>query len=172
SPGALNDFLGAKELINARRKGLDHSRSIMELQETNGKRRPQQAGRLGFSVVRLLLSMAALIPAVRLAIRKNVGGKIFNETFFEMKGWKDRFFFIDRRAIPDAMAWRHHDSHVFYAFPNNDFSIQDVRTLTERIIDLRPVPPGLFFGAGLATTWDFPGFFPVFKDTGGNGNIL
>nr|GEV80152.1 hypothetical protein [Tanacetum cinerariifolium] len=26
-----------------------------------------------------------------------------------MKGWKKRFFFLDRRAIPDAMAWRHHD---------------------------------------------------------------
>ncbi|GJV62787.1 hypothetical protein Tco_1473615 [Tanacetum coccineum] len=101
-------------------------------------------------------------------VGKNVGGKIFNEAFFEMKGWKDRFFFIDRRAIPDAMAWRHHDSHVFYAFPNNDFSIQDVRTLTERIINICPVPPGLLFGAGLATTWDFPGFFPVFKDNGGN----
>ncbi|GJY49293.1 hypothetical protein Tco_0439249 [Tanacetum coccineum] len=43
-------------------------------------------------------------------------------------------------AIPDAIAWRHHDSDVYDAFPDNDFSIQD----------------------------DFPGFFPVFKDTGGN----
>nr|GEV45814.1 hypothetical protein [Tanacetum cinerariifolium] len=35
---------------------------------------------------------------------------------------------------------RHHDSDVYDAFPDNDFSIQNVRTLTERIIDLRPVP--------------------------------
>ncbi|GJU66505.1 hypothetical protein Tco_1252764 [Tanacetum coccineum] len=99
---------------------------------------------------------------------KNVRGKIFNETFSGMKGWKDRFFFIDRRAIPDAMTWRHHDSDAYDAFPDNDFSIQDVSTLTKRIIDLRPVPLGLLFGAGLATTWDFPGFFPVLKDTGEN----
>nr|GEU98105.1 hypothetical protein [Tanacetum cinerariifolium] len=43
-----------------------------------------------------------------------------------------------------------------------------VHSLTERIIDLRHVPFGLFFGAGLATTWEFPGFSPVFKDTKGN----
>ncbi|GJX53011.1 hypothetical protein Tco_0281380 [Tanacetum coccineum] len=79
---------------------------------------------------------------------------------------------IDRRAIPDAMAQRHYESDVYDAFSNNDFSIQDIRTLNERIIDLRLVPPGLFFGVGLATTWDFPGFFPVFKDTGGNGNAI
>nr|GEX93602.1 hypothetical protein [Tanacetum cinerariifolium] len=29
-----------------------------------------------------------------------------------MKGWKDKFSVIDRRAISDAMAWRHHDSDV------------------------------------------------------------
>ncbi|GJS21643.1 hypothetical protein Tco_0394853 [Tanacetum coccineum] len=72
------------------------------------------------------------------------------------------------RVVPDAIAWRHHDSDVYDAFSDNDFSIQDIGTLSERIIDLRPVPPGLVFGVGLATTRDFPGFFPVFKDTGGN----
>ncbi|GKB67576.1 hypothetical protein Tco_0928988 [Tanacetum coccineum] len=40
--------------------------------------------------------------------------------------------------------------------------------LTERVIDLRPVPSGLLFQGGLATTWDFPGFRPIFKDTEGN----
>ncbi|GJZ40446.1 hypothetical protein Tco_0587009 [Tanacetum coccineum] len=101
-------------------------------------------------------------------VGKNAGGKIFNETFSGMKGWKDRFLFLDRRVVLDVMAWRHHNSDVYDAFPDNDFSIQYVMTLTERVIDLRPVPPDLIFGAGLATTWDFPGFFPVFKDTGGN----
>ncbi|GJW63019.1 hypothetical protein Tco_0114903 [Tanacetum coccineum] len=89
-------------------------------------------------------------------------------TFSGMKGWKDRFLFIDRRAILDPMSWRHHDFDVYDAFSDNDFSLQDVRSLLERIIDLRPVPTGLLFTCGLATTWDFPGFFPVFKDTRGN----
>ncbi|GKB99175.1 hypothetical protein Tco_0985312 [Tanacetum coccineum] len=78
----------------------------------------------------------------------------------------------DQRAVPDAMAWRHHDSDVYDAFPDSDFSRQDIGTLTERIIDLRPVPHGLVFAVGLATTWDFPGFFPIFKDTGGNALLL
>ncbi|GJW01705.1 hypothetical protein Tco_1556956 [Tanacetum coccineum] len=59
-----------------------------------------------------------------------------------------------------------HDSDVYDAFSDNDFSIQDVQSLTEMVIDLRHVPFGLLFGAGLATTWEFLGFFPVFKDTG------
>ncbi|GJY04182.1 hypothetical protein Tco_0370122 [Tanacetum coccineum] len=74
----------------------------------------------------------------------------------------------DRRAIPDTMAWRHRDFDVYDAFPDDDFSLQDVQSLTEKIIDLRHVPFGLLFGVGLATTWDFPGFFPVFKYTRGN----
>ncbi|GKE88286.1 hypothetical protein Tco_1565761 [Tanacetum coccineum] len=89
-----------------------------------------------------------------------------------MKGWKDNFFFIDRRVIPDAMAWRHHDYDVNDTLPDDDFSILDVRALAERIIDLRPVRPGLLFSAGLAIVWDFPGFHLIFKDTEGNGNVL
>nr|GEV14467.1 hypothetical protein [Tanacetum cinerariifolium] len=51
-------------------------------------------------------------------------------------------------------------------------SMQDVEALTERVIDLRPVPFGLLFQGGLATTWDYPGFRPIFKDTEGNGPAL
>ncbi|GJW49527.1 hypothetical protein Tco_0090878 [Tanacetum coccineum] len=119
-------------------------------------------------LVPLRLNRLTMFEMYCRSLGKYAGGKIFNETFSGMKGWKDRFFFIDRRAIPDAMAWRHHDSDVSDAFSNNDFSIQDVQSLTKKIIDLRPVPPGILFGVGLATTWDCPGFFPVFKDTGRN----
>ncbi|GKE82659.1 hypothetical protein Tco_1552659 [Tanacetum coccineum] len=52
------------------------------------------------------------------------------------------------------------------------FEFSGIKILTERVIDLRPVPSGLLFQGGLATTWDFPGFRPVFKDTEGNGNAL
>ncbi|GKF09269.1 hypothetical protein Tco_0043493 [Tanacetum coccineum] len=34
--------------------------------------------------------------------------------------------------------------------------------------DLRPVPVGLLFRGGLATTWVFSGFHLIFKDTEGN----
>ncbi|GJQ91874.1 hypothetical protein Tco_0003013 [Tanacetum coccineum] len=101
-------------------------------------------------------------------VGENTGGKIFNETFSGMKGWKDKLFFIDMRVIPDAMAWRHHDSDVNDTLSDNDFSLLDVRALVEKVIDLRPMHPGLLFAVGLATTWDFPGFYHIFKDTGGN----
>ncbi|GJX38318.1 hypothetical protein Tco_0251621 [Tanacetum coccineum] len=83
-------------------------------------------------------------------------------------GWKKRFFFLDRRAISDAMAWRHHDSDVNDLVPEDGFHTSDVQLLTEQVVDLRPVPSGLLFHGGLATTWDFPGFRLVFKDTEGN----
>ncbi|GJX87239.1 hypothetical protein Tco_0339253 [Tanacetum coccineum] len=93
---------------------------------------------------------------------------VFQETFFGLKGWKKRFFFLDRRAIPDAMAWRHHDSDVNDLVPEDGLQASDVQLLTERVVDLRPVPSGLLFHGGLAITWDFPGFRPVFKYTKGN----
>nr|GEU54012.1 hypothetical protein [Tanacetum cinerariifolium] len=68
---------------------------------------------------------------------KGAGGKIFRETFSGMNGWKDKFFFIDKRAIPDAMAWRHHDFDVFDPMPDDDYSLLDVRALVENVIDLR-----------------------------------
>ncbi|GJS36637.1 hypothetical protein Tco_0535019 [Tanacetum coccineum] len=101
-------------------------------------------------------------------VGRGAGGNIFQKTFSGMKGWKQIFFFLDRRAILDAMAWRHHDSDVNDTVPDDGFDILDVQALTERFIDLRPVPSGLLFKGGLATTWDFPGFHPIFKDTKGN----
>ncbi|GKA30901.1 hypothetical protein Tco_0717206 [Tanacetum coccineum] len=101
-------------------------------------------------------------------VGKGAGGQIFQETFSGLKGWKKIFFFLDRRAIPDAMAWRHYDSDVNDPVLEGGFHASDVQLLTEQVVDLWPVPYGLLFHGGLATTWDFPGFRPVFKDTEGN----
>ncbi|GJW72243.1 kinesin-like protein KIN-7O [Tanacetum coccineum] len=54
------------------------------------------------------------------------GGKILNETFYGLKGWKKSQSIV---LVPSF---------------------------------------GLLFHAGLATTWEFSGFLPVFKDTEGN----
>nr|GEV80155.1 hypothetical protein [Tanacetum cinerariifolium] len=89
-----------------------------------------------------------------------------------MKGWKKRFFFLDRRAIPDAIAWRHNDSDVNNPAPEDGFNPLDVQLLTKKVIDLRLVPSGLLFQEGLATTWDIPGFCRIFKDTEGNVVIM
>nr|GEY64692.1 hypothetical protein [Tanacetum cinerariifolium] len=69
------------------------------------------------------------------------------------------------RAIPDAMPWRHHDSDVNDTVPEDGFNALNVQKLTERFIDLRPVPIGLLLRGGLATTWDFSGFHPIFKES-------
>ncbi|GKB00692.1 hypothetical protein Tco_0828685 [Tanacetum coccineum] len=69
-------------------------------------------------------------------IGKGAEGKIFQETFSRMKGWKDKFFFLDQRAIPDAMAWRHHDSGVNDMLSEDGFRMEDVRTFSERVMDL------------------------------------
>ncbi|GKB56072.1 hypothetical protein Tco_0912258 [Tanacetum coccineum] len=106
------------------------------------------------------------------SLGKGAGGKIFQETFSGMKGWKDKFFFLDRRVIPYAMAWRHHDFDVNDMLSNDGFSMDDVRTLAEKVIDLCPVHSGLLFSIGLATIWDFPGFHLFFKDTGGNATTM
>ncbi|GJZ08656.1 hypothetical protein Tco_0542939 [Tanacetum coccineum] len=44
--------------------------------------------------------------------------KCFKEITLSLKGWKKKFFLVDRRAIPDAMARRDRDTDVF-----DDFSI-------------------------------------------------
>ncbi|GKE35179.1 hypothetical protein Tco_1454501, partial [Tanacetum coccineum] len=85
-----------------------------------------------------------------------------------MKKWKGRFFFIDRRAIPDAMCWRHHDSDISDPAPKDGFDEADVITLTHQPIDIRGILSGLLFSAGLAITWEFPKFRPLFKDPKGN----
>ncbi|GJS90050.1 hypothetical protein Tco_0772686 [Tanacetum coccineum] len=99
---------------------------------------------------------------------KDFRGKILNETFSCMKKWKGRFFFIDRRAIPDAMCWRHHDSDISDPAPKDGFDEADVITLTHQPIDIRGIPSGLLFSAGLAITWEFPKFRPLFKDPEGH----
>ncbi|GJX62727.1 hypothetical protein Tco_0295627 [Tanacetum coccineum] len=66
------------------------------------------------------------------------------------------------------MAWRHHDSDIHDPLPTDGFRASDVVTLTNQSIDIRPIPSGLLFHAGLATTWEFSGFLPIFKDTEGN----
>nr|GEW95008.1 hypothetical protein [Tanacetum cinerariifolium] len=101
-------------------------------------------------------------------VGKGAGGQVFQETFSGLKGWKQRVFFLDRRAISDAMVWRHHDSDINDPILKDGFSMQDMEAITERVIDLRPVPSGLLFQGGLATTWDYSGFRPIFKDTEGN----
>ncbi|GJS46030.1 hypothetical protein Tco_0596151 [Tanacetum coccineum] len=71
-------------------------------------------------------------------------------------------------AIPDAMCWRHHDSDISDPAPKDGFDEADVIALTHQSIDIRGIPSGLLFSAGLAITWEFPKFRPLFKDPEGH----
>ncbi|GJS86120.1 hypothetical protein Tco_0752661 [Tanacetum coccineum] len=101
-------------------------------------------------------------------LRKGGQGKIFNEFCTSLKHWKDRFFLIDRRAIPDAMPWRHQDSSVADPAPTG-VCAEDIRRLCENIIDLRPVHPAMLYAVGLTTIWKHVGHHLVFKD--GEGTV-
>ncbi|GKC31354.1 hypothetical protein Tco_1038648 [Tanacetum coccineum] len=102
--------------------------------------------------------------------RTGKGGhdKIFNEFYTSLKHWKNRFFLIDNRVIPDAMPWRHKNSSVADP-PPTGVRAEDIRRLCENIIDLRPVYPTMLYEIGLTTIWKYVGHHPVFKD--GDGNV-
>ncbi|GKC24688.1 hypothetical protein Tco_1026838 [Tanacetum coccineum] len=89
--------------------------------------------------------------------RSGKGGhdKIFNEFCSSLKNWKDRFFLIDRRAIPDAMPWRHHNSSVLDP-PPTGVRAEDIRRLCENVTDVRPVHPAMLYEIGLMTILSHP----------------
>nr|GEV25133.1 hypothetical protein [Tanacetum cinerariifolium] len=63
-----------------------------------------------------------------------------------MKHWKSGFFLIDRRAIPDAMVWRHLDAAIHDLRPTaGSFNMADVRLLSAYVIKLRDMPEVYWF---------------------------
>ncbi|GJZ81376.1 hypothetical protein Tco_0646370 [Tanacetum coccineum] len=84
------------------------------------------------------------------------------EQYFEFAGLR-----IESQ-IRIAYSWRHHDSDISDPAPKDGFDEADVITLTHQPIDIRGIPSGLLFSAGLAITWEFPKFRPLFKDPEGN----
>ncbi|GKA01739.1 hypothetical protein Tco_0674404 [Tanacetum coccineum] len=82
-----------------------------------------------------------------------------------MKKWKGRFFFIDRRAIPDAMCWRHHDSDISDPAPKDGFD-EVMLSLDPSTQCIRGIPTGLLFSLGLAVHLGIPSSIPLFKEPG------
>ncbi|GJS05037.1 hypothetical protein Tco_0321545 [Tanacetum coccineum] len=61
-----------------------------------------------------------------------------------MKGWKSGFFFIDRRAIPHYMSWRHPNLGITDPKPlTSSNSQEDVWRLSAFIVKLRDMPEGV-----------------------------
>ena len=86
-----------------------------------------------------------------------------------MKDWKEKFFLIDRRAIPDFMPWRHPESSITDDLPICDFSQDDVTRLDQQIVGLRTIPEGVLVLSGLSRVWKFPLCDPVLRHRDGTG---
>lgn len=76
---------------------------------------------------------------------RNGQARIFNETCSSLKHWKDRFFLIDRRAIPDAMPWRHPDSSVSELPPFGGYQPEHMDALNSVVVDIHAVHSALLF---------------------------
>nr|GEV80821.1 hypothetical protein [Tanacetum cinerariifolium] len=96
--------------------------------------------------------------------------KCFKEVTTSLKGWKRKIFLIDRRAIPDAMPWRHGDTDLHDDFPSN-FNQDDVERLSEFLVPLRPPPRHLLYVCGLTTACRHPGLSYSIKYQDKNGNM-
>ncbi|GKD53338.1 hypothetical protein Tco_1286725 [Tanacetum coccineum] len=58
-----------------------------------------------------------------------------------MKAWKSCFFFINRRAIPDYMPWRHPYSAMDDPKPPvGSYNQEDVRMLSAHVVKLQDMP--------------------------------
>ena len=70
-----------------------------------------------------------------------------------LKKWKDKFFLIDRRTAPIAMAWRHHDSSVADPLPSpSEYNAADVHKLLEVPVHLHKPYNSLLYVVGLSPT--------------------
>ena len=97
--------------------------------------------------------------------------KCFKEVLTGLKHWKSKFFLIDRRAIPDAMAWRHRDSKITEV---NDFPLSHPEAAADRLAEtqifLRKPLPVLLWLSGLSSVWENKHLAVILKDTEGHGN--
>ncbi|GJT23131.1 hypothetical protein Tco_0893068 [Tanacetum coccineum] len=69
------------------------------------------------------------------------------------KKWKNKFFLIDRRAIPDYLTWRHSCSCVSDDLPTNGYDRNDVERLCARLIYLREMREDVLVHSGLSSVW-------------------
>ncbi|GJY70166.1 integrase, catalytic region, zinc finger, CCHC-type containing protein [Tanacetum coccineum] len=73
-----------------------------------------------------------------------------------LKKWKDKFFLIDRRAIPDYLTWRHSCSCVSNDLPTDGYAQNDVERLCARLIYLHEMREEVLVRSGLKISiYDF-----------------
>nr|GEV82058.1 PXMP2/4 family protein 4-like [Tanacetum cinerariifolium] len=71
-----------------------------------------------------------------------------------LKKWKDKFFLVNRRAAPIAMAWRHHDFSVADPLPRpSEYNASDVAKPREIVISFHRPPLSILYVVGLSNVW-------------------
>ncbi|GJS95451.1 hypothetical protein Tco_0802419 [Tanacetum coccineum] len=93
--------------------------------------------------------------------------KCFKEVTSSLRGWKKKFFLIDRRAISDARPWRHGDTDLHDDFPAT-YSENNAARLSEFLVPLRPPPRHLLYVCGLTTACRHPDLQYNIKDRDNN----
>nr|GEV53483.1 retinoblastoma-related protein [Tanacetum cinerariifolium] len=104
------------------------------------------------------------------SFKNKTGGRVnkcFKEVTSNLKGWKKRFFLIDRRAVPDTMPRRHTDTDLHDDFSTH-YNENNATRLAELIIPLRPPPHHLLYVCRLTTTCRHPDRAYNIKDHDGN----
>ncbi|GKB24827.1 hypothetical protein Tco_0864228 [Tanacetum coccineum] len=93
--------------------------------------------------------------------------KCFKEVTSSLKGWKNKFFLIDRQAVPDAMPLRYTDTDLRDDFPTN-YNENDAARLAKFVVPLHPPPHHLLYVCGLTTACRHPDRVYNRKDQDGN----
>ncbi|GKA92307.1 hypothetical protein Tco_0814232 [Tanacetum coccineum] len=94
-----------------------------------------------------------------------------DENFSCIKHWKNGFFLIDWRAIPDSMAWKHPSVTIDDPWPAaGSFNMPDVRRLSAHVIKLRDMPKGVLVLFGLSRFWKSRVCDPVLR--GADRNVM
>ncbi|GJU61117.1 hypothetical protein Tco_1238883 [Tanacetum coccineum] len=88
-----------------------------------------------------------------------------------MKHWKSGFFLIDRRAIPDAMVWRHPNASINDPrSATGSFNMADMCCLSAHVIKLRDISKGVLVLSGLSQFWKNRFCDPMLQ--GADGNVM
>ncbi|GJX40318.1 hypothetical protein Tco_0255308 [Tanacetum coccineum] len=97
------------------------------------------------------------------AKRRNTEDVCLDDGPYSMKLWKNKFFLIDRRAIPDYLTWRNSQSCVFDDFPTDGYDQNDVAQLCAHFTRLREINKAVLVRSRLSFVWFNPKCDPVFR---------
>ncbi|GJS64309.1 hypothetical protein Tco_0678873 [Tanacetum coccineum] len=85
--------------------------------------------------------------------RRNTEDVCMDDGPSSLKKWKNKFFLIDRRTIPNHLTWRHSCSCVSDDLSSDGYDRNDVQRLCARLIHLREMREEVLVYSGLSSVW-------------------